>query len=256
MNTIQLRRSGTLVLALAMGIGCCGATLAQQSVGEGASTAAHRGSKSAFVKNSMLPRGEAPTMRAVIEATHPTAGDRGAATGRSVSKVRPASFAAYHAAPCECEQGSVASACGPACTAACPPTKRGLSLFCLFDGIAGGIEHVLGLESPACRTQGCDGLQCDQLGCDRLPALPVHDFSREPLQVEPLWPTAPEIIEHGPLTTPRAGDAPKPAPAGEVAPRPLLPAPQVPDSLSDPFEDDQAWLPGRDPSIQRSAYFE
>ncbi|WP_153558609.1 hypothetical protein [Roseimaritima sediminicola] len=125
----------------------------------------------------------------------------------------------------------------------------------VLDGVAAGIEHSLKLKSPHQR-------QAEKLAstCNHC-ANGAGTSGRSGPSFDSDSNYRPHI---GPETVPAGRPLPddgqpsgQPQP-GELSPErlPRLPAPVVPDELSDPFEDDAAWLPGRDPSIRRSAYFE
>ncbi|QDS92282.1 hypothetical protein FF011L_10240 [Roseimaritima multifibrata] len=139
---------------------------------------------------------------------------------------------------------------GPPCRA---PLRRLMlppnPIYCVLDKVAGGVECVLGL-SPNCRVGrcalpgggdcGCDTGGCDSMGCD------CGDSGRDAHPATLL-----------PVPKPHPTMAPMP-PSTEKAVEEIqhLPAPIVPDRLKDPFKDDQAWIPGSDRTIQRSAYYE
>lgn len=145
--------------------------------------------------------------------------------------------------------------------------KPGCLVYCVLDGVAGGIEHALRLKSPGerCGRSGQDVATCGCGVCSKTPALPrVRSMPARSLPKRlptrsstavPMPPTVPMKIET-PLVDPPA--SPLSHPIEELEPKtvPRLPAPVVPDELADPFEDDQAWRPGRNAAIKRSAYYE
>jgi hypothetical protein len=120
-------------------------------------------------------------------------------------------------------------------------TRAGGPLFRLLDHVAGGIEQVLGLSAKPCR----DAARCDD-GCD---AVLLEELSGLDAEVVPM-------AVPGQPAGPRA--APPQAPQDQVAPPPPaeLPQPEKQDEQVNPFEDEEAWVPGRNPAIRRSAYFE
>ncbi len=137
----------------------------------------------------------------------------------------------------------------------------------VMDGVAGGIEHVLRLKSPSerCGRSGVEVASCGCAECGKRPAAPRVSPNRVralPQRLAPpsstavpMPPTVPMHIDT-PLVDPPT--APLSHPIEELEPQalPRLPAPVVPDEMSDPFKDDQAWRPGRNAAIKRSAYFE
>ncbi|QEG40611.1 hypothetical protein [Roseimaritima ulvae] len=139
----------------------------------------------------------------------------------------------------------------------------------VLDGVAGGIEHALQLKTPQERSRrsvihrtscGCE--LCSQAPAKKRrrakPASPM--LKRLPSRTStdfPMPPTVPMQVD-APLVDPPSEPLSHPIEELEPKPKtvPRLPAPIVPDELADPFEDDQAWRPGKNPAIKRSAYYE
>lgn len=145
--------------------------------------------------------------------------------------------------------------------------KPGCLVYCVLDGVAGGIEHALRLKSPGerCGRSGQDVTTCGCGLCSKTPASkPVQSNRVRPLPKRlpagsstavPMSPTVPMEVDT-PLIDPPASPLSHPIEQLEPKTVPRLPAPVVPDELADPFEDDQAWRPGRNAAIKRSAYYE
>lgn len=122
-------------------------------------------------------------------------------------------------------------------------------IYRVLDGLAGGIERAMRLDQ---RSKLRHEALCDD-GCDAatLQELRQLDAHAVPMMAPTVRPEAADKrmrIEMEPRKSP--SDA---LPAPE---RRKLPAPVLPDSKVDPFADEAAWTPGRNPAIERSAYFE
>ncbi len=140
-----------------------------------------------------------------------------------------------------------------------------------------------------CNFAPCDSAACDSIGCnthfegirgqkagewvrpvapnhagideETLPPVPVpiptKKIQAERSMARPVQDQVPPSMLK---TMPRLPSNPLPRPERVPEAKPLqdprVPAPTVPDQLKDPFEDDPNWIPGKNESIRRSAYYE
>jgi hypothetical protein len=142
------------------------------------------------------------------------------------------------AAVCECDRGG----------------HLNNPLFRVLDGFAGGIEQAVGLDRQSSLRHEAT---CDD-GCDAVTRKELRQLDvRAVPMVKPIVP-APRVDKPANAGAKR-GHVPEGSPPESQPDEPqdrLLPKPVHPDSEIDPFADEAAWTPGRNPAIERSAYFE
>lgn len=127
-------------------------------------------------------------------------------------------------------------------------------LFRVLDGFAGGIEQVIGLDRQG---EVRHDASCDD-GCDAVTLKELRQLdARAVPMVQPSVPAPrPDKPANAGAKRRRVPGDSGPASDPEEPQHPPVPAPVLPDSKIDPFADEAAWTPGRNPAIERSAYFE
>lgn len=128
------------------------------------------------------------------------------------------------------------------------------TIYRVLDGFAGGIEQAMGLDQ---RGQMPGEANCDD-GCDAgmLSELRQLDAHAVPMVKHDLRSVEAEPPARIGAETDDAPTPPQPTSEPVAPPKRPVPAPVLPDAKIDPFADEASWIPGRNPAIERSAYFE